>query len=241
MKRARAAQQHEVGGWRQWKHLMACVKDACNRIHRQRQANADPSRVEDYLCICEGLVKRAEQTLLQLSGKPAPGLVKSCECIQYYIEHARRQMAQVERRLIKGEVIPHSEEAIARYHTNAITTAEVIQELIDLARDIRAAHQRGEEEGLSQEGISFYDALAQNESAVEVMGNNHLRVIAHELLSSLKSNATVDWQHRVSARARMRILGKRILRRHGYPPDLQDAAVQTVLQQAEVLTARWAY
>ena len=158
------------------------------------------------------------------------------------------------RKLINGEIRSRSrinvvqtrtfserlEEAIARYHTNAITTAEVIQELIDLARDIRAAHRRGEEEGLSQEEISFYDALAQNESAVEVMGNDHLRVIAHELLSSLKSTASVDWQHRESARARMRVLVKRILRKHGYPPDLQDAAVQTVLQQAEVLSARWA-
>ena len=72
------------------------------------------------------------------------------------------------------------------------------------------------------------------------MGNDHLRVIAPELLSSLKSNATVDWQRRESARARMRILVKRILRKHGYPPELQDAAVQTVLQQAEVLSARWA-
>ena len=158
------------------------------------------------------------------------------------------------RKLINGEVRSQSrvnvvqsrafsdrlEEAIARYHTNAITTAEVIQELIRLAKDIRAAHQRGEEEGLSQEEISFYDALAQNESAVEVMGNDQLRVIAHELLNSLKSNAPVDWQHRESARARMRILVKRILRKYGYPPDLQDAAVQTVLQQAEVLAARWA-
>ena len=132
------------------------------------------------------------------------------------------------------------EEAIARYHTNAITTTEVIQELINLAKDIRAAYRRGEEEGLSQEEISFYDALAQNESAVEVMGNDQLRVIAHELLSNLKNNASVDWQHRESARARMRILVKRILRKYGYPPDLQDAAVQTVLQQAEVLSARWA-
>ena len=132
------------------------------------------------------------------------------------------------------------EEAIARYHSNAVTTAEVLQELIGLAKDINAAHQRGEEEGLSQEEIAFYDALAQNESAVEVMGNDHLRVIAQELLSSLKGNAPVDWQHRESARARMRVLVKRILRKHGYPPDLQNAAVQTVLQQAEALSPTWA-
>ena len=132
------------------------------------------------------------------------------------------------------------EAAIARYHTNAITTTEVIQELINLAKDIRTAHRRGEEEGLSREEISFYDALAQNESAVEVLGNAQLRVIAHELVSNLKNNASVDWQHRESARARMRIRVKRILRKYGYPPDLQDAAVRTVLQQAEVLSARWA-
>ena len=83
------------------------------------------------------------------------------------------------------------EEAIARYHTNAVTTAEVIQELIKLAKDIRAVHQRGEEEGLSQEEISFYDALAQNESAVEVMGNDQLLVIAQEMLNRLKSNPSV--------------------------------------------------
>lgn len=158
------------------------------------------------------------------------------------------------RKLINGEIRSQSrvnvvqtrafserlEEAIARYHSNAITTAEVIQELIKLAKDIRAAHQRGEEEGLSQDEISFYDALAQNESAVEVMGNDQLRIIAHELLTNLKSNASVDWQHREPARARMRILVKRILRKYGYPPDLQDAAVQTVLQQAELLAYRWA-
>ena len=143
------------------------------------------------------------------------------------------------RKLLNGEIRSQSrvnvvqarafserlEEAIARYHTNAITTTEVIQELINLAKDIRAAHRRGEEEGLSREEISFYDALAKNESAVEVMGNDQLRVIAHELLSNLKNNASVDWQHRESARARMRILVKRILRKYGYPPDLQDAAV----------------
>ena len=132
------------------------------------------------------------------------------------------------------------EQAVARYHSNAITTAQVIQELIDLAKDIRAARRRGEEEGLSDEEIAFYDALAENESAVEVMGDQQLRVIAHELLTQLKQNVTVDWAQREAARARMRILVKRILRKYGYPPDLQDAAVQTVLQQAEVLSEKWA-
>jgi type I restriction enzyme R subunit len=131
------------------------------------------------------------------------------------------------------------EDAVARYHANAITTVEVLQELILLAKDIRSARQRGEESGLSDEEIAFYDALAENESAVQMMGDDNLRLIAHELLVSLRENVTVDWAHRESARARMRVLVKRILRKYGYPPDLQDAAVQTVLQQAEALSSEW--
>jgi type I restriction enzyme R subunit len=131
------------------------------------------------------------------------------------------------------------EDAVARYHANAITTAEVLLELIQLGRDIRAARQRGEEQGLSDEEIAFYDALAENESAVQMMGDDKLKLIAHELLTSLRENVSVDWAHRDSARARMRVLVKRILRKYGYPPDLQDAAVQTVLQQAEALSSGW--
>lgn len=132
------------------------------------------------------------------------------------------------------------EAAIARYHTNAISTVEVLQELIDLAKDVRSARKRGEEEGLSQDEIAFYDALAENDSAVAVIGNDSLKLIAHELLVSLQSSVSVDWSHRESSRARMRVLVKRILRKHGYPPDLQDAAVQTVLRQAEALSSQWA-
>ncbi len=132
------------------------------------------------------------------------------------------------------------EAAVARYHSNAITTAEVLQELIAIAKDIRAARARGEETGLSDEEIAFYDALADNESAVDVLGDDKLKVIAQELVVSLKQNVAVDWTHRESARARIRVLVKRILRKYGYPPDLQDAAVRTVLEQAERLSARWA-
>lgn len=129
--------------------------------------------------------------------------------------------------------------AIARYHSNALTTAEVLQELISIAKDIRASRQRGEEQGLTPDEIAFYDALAENKTAIEVLGDENLRVIAHELLVSVKGSLSVDWMHRESARARLRVLVKRILRKYGYPPDLQDAAVQTVIQQAEVLSAQW--
>jgi type I restriction enzyme R subunit len=158
------------------------------------------------------------------------------------------------RKLINGEIRSQSkrnvvqskafserlEAAVARYHANAITTVQVLEELIQLAKDIRAARARGEETGLSNEEIAFYDALAENKSAREVMGEPKLRVIAHELVSSIKGSVTVDWMHRDAARARMRVLVKRILRKYGYPPDLQDAAVQVVLQQAEALSAEWA-
>ena len=131
------------------------------------------------------------------------------------------------------------EQAVARYHSNAITTAEVLQELIALAHDLRSAQARGEEQGLTPEEQAFYEALAENRSAVEVMGDAKLRVIAHELLKKLRDNISVDWAHRESARARLRVLVKRILRQYGYPPDLQDAAVQTVLAQAEAVSAAW--
>jgi type I restriction enzyme R subunit len=132
------------------------------------------------------------------------------------------------------------EASITRYHLNALTTAQVLEELIRLAKDIRAARSRGEEIGLSDEEIAFYDALAENDSAREAMGEPALRVIAHELVSSIKGNISVDWTHREAARARMRVLVKRILRKYGYPPDMQDAAVQNVLQQAEALSPEWA-
>lgn len=127
------------------------------------------------------------------------------------------------------------EEAVARYHANAISTVEMIQELIALAKEMQAAAARGDELGLSPEEIAFYDALAGNESAVEAMGSEQLRVIAHELVENMRASVTVDWQHKASARARMRILVKRILKRFGYPPDLEQEAVQMVLAQAELL------
>lgn len=131
------------------------------------------------------------------------------------------------------------ENAVARYHANAISSAEVIQELINLAKDIRAAREQGKETGLSDDEIAFYDALAENSSAVSLLGNDELKLIAHELLVSLRKNVSVDWAHRESARARLRVLVKRILKEHGYPPDFQDTAVQTVLQQAEALSSMW--
>ena len=131
-------------------------------------------------------------------------------------------------------------DAINRYHGNALDTVQALQELIELAKEVAAARRRGEEQGLGEDELAFYDALAENESAVQVMGDDNLKVIAQELLNSLKQNAGVDWARREAVRARMRVLVKRILRKHGYPPDLEAAAVRTVLRQAEAFSARWA-
>ena len=131
------------------------------------------------------------------------------------------------------------EEAVHRYHNNAITAAQLLEELISIAKDIKQERERGEEQGLTEEEIAFYDALAENESAKALMEDRQLRIIATELVLTIRKNISVDWMHRESARAKLRIEVKKILKKFGYPPDLQDKAVQTVLQQAEVLAPLW--
>lgn len=132
------------------------------------------------------------------------------------------------------------EQTIRRYQNRAIDAAEVIAELIDLAKDVRDANKRGEALGLTEDEVAFYDALAQNDSAVQVMGDKQLAIIALELVKSVRANVTIDWTVKQGARAKIRVLVKRILRQYGYPPDLQDAAADLVLEQAELLASQWA-
>lgn len=126
------------------------------------------------------------------------------------------------------------------YHNRAIATQEVIEELINLAREMDAATKRGQDLGLNEDEIAFYDALAANESAVQAMGNDELKVIAAELVTQVRKSVTIDWSVRESARARIKVMVKRILKKHGFPPDLQEEATKTVLAQAELLSAMWA-
>jgi type I restriction enzyme, R subunit len=132
------------------------------------------------------------------------------------------------------------ERALRAYQNRAIETAQVIEELIALAREMRAADARGEALGLSEDELPFYDALETNESAVAVLGDETLRAIARELVESVRANVTIDWTVRENVRAHLRVLVKRILRKHGYPPDKQAKATLTVLEQAEVLSEHWA-
>ena len=128
-------------------------------------------------------------------------------------------------------------ETIRKYQNRSLEAAQVIAELIELAKEMREAHRRGEQLGLSDDEVAFYDALEVNDSAVEVLGDETLQTIARELVAAVRRSVTIDWTVRESARARMRVLIKRILRQYGYPPDKQEQATRLVLEQAEVLCA----
>ena len=132
------------------------------------------------------------------------------------------------------------ERTIRKYQNRAVEAAQVIEELIQLARDLREADARGEALGLTDDELAFYDALETNDSAVSVLGDETLRGIARELVETVRGNVTIDWTLRENVRANLRRLVKRILRKHGYPPDKQEKATRTVLEQAEVLSAVWA-
>ncbi|MCK6574936.1 type I restriction endonuclease subunit R [Myxococcota bacterium] len=131
------------------------------------------------------------------------------------------------------------EKSVRRYQNRAIEAAQVIEELIELARQMRAAQQRGDDLGLTSDELAFYDALEVSDTAVKVLGDETLRAIARELVESVRQNVTIDWTMKESVRARLRVIVKRILRKFGYPPDKQETATATVLQQAELLSEFW--
>jgi len=130
-------------------------------------------------------------------------------------------------------------QTLARYQNRAIETAQIIEELIELAKKMREAHERGEKLGLNDDELAFYDALETNDSAVRILGDDKLKLIAHELVDSVRNNATIDWTLKASVQAKMRVAVKRILRKYGYPPDLQAKATETVLEQAELFADAW--
>ncbi len=151
---------------------------------------------------------------------------------------------EIKARLRKNVVLGRSfaemlECTIRAYQSRAVETAQVIEELIELAREMREAQQRGERLGLTDDEIAFYDALEVNDSAVKVLGEETLKAIARELVASVRRTVTIDWTVRESVRARMRVMVKRILKKYGYPPDKQESATKTVLEQAEVICAEW--
>lgn len=132
------------------------------------------------------------------------------------------------------------EAAIRRYQNRAITSAEVIQELIHIAEEMRNATRRGVDLGLTDDELAFYDALEVNDSAVQILGDETLKTIARDLVIAVRKNVTIDWTRRDTVRAKFRVIIKRLLKKHGYPPDKQETAVVTVLTQAENLCKDWA-
>jgi type I restriction enzyme R subunit len=131
------------------------------------------------------------------------------------------------------------ENAIKKYQNNLLTTAQVIEELIRLAKEIRDSDKRGEQFKLSNEELAFYDALANNESAREVLGDEKLRDLARVLVQRVKANTSIDWTIKENVRAKLKVIVKRLLRQYGYPPDMELLATENVLKQAELLADDW--
>ena len=179
----------------------------------------------------------SDQFLAEVRGMPQRNL--AVELLQKLLKGellARRRKNVVQARSF-AEML---ERTLRRYQNRAIEAAQVIEELIALARDMRGASARGEQLGLSEEELAFYDALETSDSAVKVLGDETLRGIARELVETVRENVTIDWTLRENVRAHLRVLVRRILRKHGYPPDKQEKATQTVLEQAALLSAAWA-
>jgi type I restriction enzyme R subunit len=179
----------------------------------------------------------SDEFLAEVRGMPQRNL--AVELLQKLLkgELATRRRKNVVQARSFAEML---EQTIRRYQNRAIEAAQVIEELIQLATEMREANARGEALGLSEDELAFYDALETNDSAVKVLGDETLQAIARELVETVRKNVTIDWTMRENVRAHLRVLVKRILKKHGYPPDKQEKATQTVLEQAEVLSAGWA-
>jgi type I restriction enzyme R subunit len=179
----------------------------------------------------------SEEFLAEVQGMPQRNL--AVELLQKLLrgEVATRRRANVVQARSFADML---EQTLRRYQNRAIEAAQVIEELIQLAREMREATSRGERLGLNEDELAFYDALETNDSAVQVLGDETLRDISRELVHTVRNNVTIDWTLRENVRAQLRVLVRRILRKHGYPPDKQEKATQTVLEQAEALSEGWA-
>jgi type I restriction enzyme R subunit len=217
----------------------------------------DPSQIDHAI---RQIVSRAVSSdevidIFAAAGLKKPDIsVLSDEFLSEVRDLPHRNLAvEMLRKLLDGEIKQRSkknvvqarsflemlEKSIVRYQNRAIETAAVIEELIGLAKEMREAQQRGEQLGLTEDEIAFYDALEVNDSAVKVLGDTILKLIAQDLVKAVRSNLTIDWTVRENVRANLRVIIKRILRKHGYPPDKQEKATATVLEQAEALSRAW--
>ena len=178
----------------------------------------------------------SDDFLAEVRGMPHRNL--AVELLQKLIRgelSTRRRQNVIQARSFAGML----EDAIRRYQNRTVEAAQVIEELIELAKEMREDFARGQELGLNEDELAFYDALETNDSAVKVLGDETLRTIAQELVATVRRNATIDWTVRESVRAGMRNAVRRVLRKHGYPPDKEKKAIDTVIEQAELLSEEW--
>jgi len=206
--------------------------------------------------VSKALVSGEVIDIFEAAGLKKPDLsIMSEEFLAEVRDMPQKNLAvELLRKLLMGEIKSRSrhnvvqarsfaellEQAVRKYQNRAIETAQVIEELLGLAESMRKAGARGEALHLTEDELAFYDALEVNDSAVKVLGEPQLAKIARELVATVKKNVTIDWTVRENVRAQLRVIVRRILRRYGYPPDKQEKATQTVLEQAEVLSSVWA-
>ena len=228
-------------------------------LSKQAATEARPQEELDFAVrqiISRAVVSEGVMDIFAAAGLDKPDIsVLSDEFLAEVRDMPHRNLAvELLQKLLKGELSVRRrknlvqarsfaemlEQSLLRYQNRAIEAAQVIEELIQLAKEMREANARGEQLGLSEEELAFYDALETNDSAVQVLGDDTLRAIARELVDTVRRNVSIDWTHRESVRSFLRSRVKRILRMHGYPPDKQEKATQTVLEQAELLSQDWA-
>jgi len=179
-----------------------------------------------------GLEILSDEFLLEVQGMQHKNL--AIELLKKILNNELKVRAKTN--LVKSKkLLEMLEGAIKRYQNNLLTTAEIIQELINIAKQIKEADKEGEKLGLNNDEVAFYNALEVNDSAVNVLGDETLKEIAKEIADKVRANATIDWTIRESARAKLMVLVRRTLNKYGYPPDKQQKAIDTVLKQAELL------
>lgn len=229
-----------------------------SRIAKLRESNKKHSDVEVETAIrqiiSDALISTEVIDIFQAAGLKNPEIsglnILSDEFMAELKDMPRKNLAlELLRRLLNDEIKERSKnnivqskkfsemlsDAIKRYQNNTITAAEIIEELIRLAKDLKTADKRGENLNLNFRELAFYDALEVNDSAVKILGDEILKTIARELVESVKNSVTIDWDKKESVQAKMRVMIKRILKKYGYPPEKQEQAVKTILEQANLI------
>ncbi|CAH8718676.1 type I restriction endonuclease subunit R [Paenibacillus thiaminolyticus] len=229
------------------------VKSAIVKLITPENKRKTTSELDAQLnqLLSKSVISEEVVDILEAVGLQKPNIaILSNEFLEHVKGLKQKNLAvELLRRLLQGKVKAVSrtsvvqsrkfsemlDEAIRKYNNRTIETTQVIEELIQMAKEMNAAVKRGEDLGLIKEELAFYDALASNESAKQMMGDIVLKQIAHELTQAIKSNIKVDWTLRENVRAQMRVIVKRLLKKYGYPPDLEQMAIDLVIEQAEVM------